>query len=1063
MRFSHFFIDRPIFAIVISVFAIILGALAYVTLPVAQYPDVAPPTIQVTASYPGASAEVLADTVATPLEQEINGVEDMIYMSSQSTADGQLTVTVSFKLGTDLDTAQVLVQNRVAIAEPRLPEEVRRIGVSVRKNSPNLMIVVHLYSPDGSRDGLYITNHAQRVRDQLSRIEGVGAVQMFGAREYAMRVWLDPDRIASLNMTAGEVVAAIRSQNIQVASGILGQQPSGTPGAFEVNLQTLGRLVEPGQFESIVVKRTPDGRVTRLRDVARIELGARDYGTRAYLDDKSAVAMPIFQRPGTNALEAADQVQETMQRMSADFPAGLAYDIIYNPTEYISASIDAVEETLFEALVLVVLVVLLFLQSWRAAITPIIAIPVSLIGTFAVMAAFGFSINTLSLFGLVLAIGIVVDDAIIVVENVTRNIERGLSPKEATRQTMTEVSGALVATSLVLTAVFVPTAFLDGLSGQFYRQFALTIATATVLSTLVSLTLSPALAALLLRPKSTTRPSPLLRPVNAIIGRFNGGLDKLTLGYTGLTRRLVRMSAIILAVYGGLVLLTNEQFKSVPGGFIPEQDQGYLITVIQLPPGASLDRTDALVQATTADLLDIDGVAHAAAFAGFNGATFTNETNTAAIFFTFEGFESRLEKGITANAIHQEAWARMGQYQDAQILVIAPPPVRGIGNSGGFKMMLQDRAGLGPQAMEKAAGDLAIAANQESGLVGVFTLFNTSTPQLYADIDRAKAEMLRVPVTRVFEAMEVYVGSNFVNEFNFLGRTYRVTAQADTDFRKTARDVAALRTRSDDGRMVPLGSVATFRDITGPARVPRYNLFPAAAIQGATLPGVSSGEAIEAMERLAADILPDGIGYEWTELSYQEKNTGDTAALAFILAVVFVFLVLAAQYESWALPLAVILIVPMALLFGIIGVDLRGMDNNILVQIGFVVLVGLAAKNAILIVEFARQAEEEDGKDRFEAAIEAARLRLRPILMTSMAFILGVVPLMLASGAAAEMRAALGTVVFSGMLGVTVMGLLFTPVFYVLTRGPETWLKNRTASGNSKNPNGVSSPAPGGV
>ncbi|MEM6487457.1 MAG: multidrug efflux RND transporter permease subunit [Pseudomonadota bacterium] len=1055
MKLPQFFIDRPIFAIVISAFITIVGALASVTLPVAQYPEVAPPTVQVRAQYPGASAETIAQTVATPLEQQINGVEGMLYLSSQATGDGNLTITVTFELGTDLDAAQVLVQNRVSIAEPRLPEEVRRLGVVTQKASPDLLLVVHMFSPDGSRDDLYITNAAQRVRDQMTRLEGVGDVTIFGARDYAMRVWLDPERIAAIDMTPGEVLAALRAQNAQVASGLLNQQPTPEASAFELSVQTTGRLADPEAFQRVIVKRGDDGRIVRLADIGRVELGAADYTTRAYLDTNSAVAMVINQRPGTNALETAGQVLALMEEVSADFPEGLSYDVIYNPTEFIQASIDAVIATMVEAVILVVAVVLLFLGTWRAAVTPILAIPVSLVGTFAVMAALGYSINNLSLFGLVLAVGIVVDDAIIVVEGIEKHIRAGLGPRDAARKTMSKVTGALIATSLVLAAVFIPTAAVAGISGQFYRQFAVTITAATAISLLVSLTLSPSLAAMLLRPHGQQKPGLLMRPVIWALGKFDRGFERASDGYAWATTRLVRAPAIMLALFAGLMVMTDHQFGKVPAGFIPEQDQGYYITVVQLPPGASLERTDGVIRQATRELLDIDGVEHAAVFAGFNGATFTTESNTGVIFFTTTPFAERAERGVVAEDVLAEARTRMTGIGDAAIFVIAPPPVRGIGTGGGFTMMLQDTGGVGPVALEQAARAMAAEANADPGLVAVFSLYSTGTPRVWAEIDRERAEMLNVPVARIHEALEVYLGSAYVNDFNLFGRTYQVIAQADAPFRETADDVARLRTRSDDGAMVPLGSVATFEDTTGPLRQPRYNLFPAAAVQGQTMPGVSSAEALERMEAIAERVLPAGIGFEWTELSYQEKTTEDTAALVFGFAVLFVFLVLAAQYESWALPAAVILIVPMVLLSAITGVWLAGLDNNILVQIGFVVLVALASKNAILIVEFARQAEDE-GMDRWAAAVSAARTRLRPIVMTSLAFILGVVPLMLATGAGAEMRQSLGTSVFSGMLGVTLFGLLFTPVFYVAVRAVE----DRLSRGGRR---GAAQPGPAGA
>lgn len=1039
MKLAHFFVDRPIFSCVVSILITLLGALSYTALPVSQYPEVAPPTIQVTANYPGASSEVVADTVATPLEQEINGVENMLYMLSQATGDGQLSLTITFELGTDLDAAQVLVQNRVAIAEPRLPESVRRLGVTTRKNSPDLMMVIHIFSPDGSRDGLYLSNYAKtQITDRLARIKGVGEARIFAEREFSMRVWIDPDLAAARGLTAGEIVAALRANNLQVASGVINQLPVPNPGAFELNVQTLGRLIEPEQFANIIIRTDDDGRAVRVRDVARVELGARDYGTIGYLDEDGALPILIFQRPGSNALETAAALKAEISALSDAFPAGVAYDIIYNPTEYIEQSIDAVYMTIFEAVVLVVLVIILFLQNLRVALIPILAIPVSLIGTFAVMAAFGFSLNNLSLFGLVLAIGIVVDDAIVVVENVERYLRRGMSPRDAAHKTIDEVGGALVATSVVLVAVFLPTAFIAGISGRFYEQFAMTIVASTLISTIVSLSLSPALAALLLKPAGETpEPRGVMRvlgwPFRLFASAFNRGFEAFSRVFGTLTGRLLRMVSVVLIVYAGLVGLTWQQFEAAPKGFIPAQDQGYLITVIQLPAGASLARTDEVVQLATKLILDHPATLHTAGFAGFDGATFTNAPNAGAIFFTMKSYEERLANGWTTQRILNEVQGSLFQIKEARIFIVAPPPIRGIGTGGGFKLYVQDRRNRGLLALEQATGQLVGAANGLSETAYAFSLFNNGTPQIFADIDRVKAEMLGVPPDRVFEALEVYLGSAFVNDFNYLGRTFRVTAQADGQFRDSQRDIADLRARSDGGGMVPIGSIATFNEITGPHRVPRYNLYPAASIQGEAAPGVSTGEVIAAMERLAQQTLPDGFSFEWTELALQEKLAGDTAMIAFGLAVVFVFLLLAALYESLMLPLAVILIVPMSLLSAVVGIGFRGIDVNILVQIGFVVLIGLAAKNAILIVEFAKQAEA-DGASIVDAAIDAAKTRLRPILMTSFAFILGVVPLVVATGAGSEMRQALGTAVFSGMLGVTFFGPLMTPAFYVVCR-----------------------------
>jgi hydrophobe/amphiphile efflux-1 (HAE1) family protein len=1036
MNLSHFFIDRPIFAAVLSIFITLIGGIAYFALPVAQFPEIAPPTIVVSASYAGASAETVSNTVATPLEQEINGVENMLYMNSQATGDGNLSLTISFALGTNLDTAQVLVQNRVAIAAPKLPQDVQRSGVTVRKNSPDMLMVIHLNSPDGSRNQLYLSNYATlQIKDVLARLDGVGDVRVFGARDYAMRIWLDPERVAARNLTAGDVVAALRAQNVQVASGVLDQPPVPKQGAFQLNVETLGRLEDPRQFANIVVRTDPDGRVTRIRDIGRVELGAQDYSANGYLDRRQAVPLLIFQRPGSNALATAELILATMKDQARVFPPGVRYDVVYNPTEFIAESVSEVIKTIYEAVILVVIVVILFLQTWRASIIPIVAIPISLIGTFGVLAAFGFSLNNLSLFGLVLAIGIVVDDAIVVVENVERNLRQGMTPREAAHRTMDEVGGALIAIALVLCAVFVPAAFIPGITGQFFRQFAVTIAAATVISCFVSLTLSPALCAMLFKthdPRHKHRP--LARPVHVFFSGFNRLFDLLSRGYGGLTRRLGRAAVIVLVVYLALIGLTGWQFERAPTGFIPQQDQGYLITVIQLPPGASLTRTDAVVRRATEIVLGTPGVVHAVPFAGLDGATFTNASNAGAIFSTLAPFKERSAQGLSANHVLTSLQQRLGVIQEAFIITIVPPPVRGIGNAGGFKMMVQDKRGRGLMALEAATQELVAAANQTPGLVGIFSLFNTRTPKVYADIDRVRAEMLNVSADRVFEALQVYLGSSYVNDFNYLGRTFRVIAQADGPFREDIRDIANLKTRNQQGEMVPIGSIARFRDITGAYRVPRYNLYPAAELQGNTLPGYSTGYALATLERLAAEHLPDGFGFDWTELAYQEKLAGNAGLLIFAGSVVFVFLVLAAQYESWSLPLSVVLIVPMCLLAAVSGLLLRGMDVNILAQVGFVVLVGLAAKNAILIVEFARQAEEA-GASRFDAAVEAARTRLRPILMTSFAFIFGVVPLAIATGAGAEMRQSLGTAVFFGMLGVTAFGLIFTPVFYVVIRG----------------------------
>ena len=1035
MNFSHFFVDRPIFASVISIIIVIVGGICYFALPVAQYPEVTPPTVVVRAQYPGANAQTVADTVATPLEQEINGVEEMLYMSSYSTGDGTMSITITFKLGTDLNQAQVLVQNRVAIATPRLPEEVRRLGVTTLKSSPDLMMVVHMLSPDNSYDQLYVSNYARtRVRDVLLRLDGVGDLIIFGEREYSLRVWLDPDKLSAYGLTAGDVVRSLQEQNVQVSGGALGTQPAPADNAFQLIVTTQGRFESARQFAGVIVKSAEGGRLVRLRDVARVELGARDYVTNSYLSGKPAVALGIFQRPNTNALAAADAIIHTMSELKADFPPGLDYQIVYNPTEFIEESVNEVYKTLFEAAALVALVVLIFLQSWRTALIPIIAIPVSLIGTFAVMAAFGFSLNTLTLFGLVLAIGIVVDDAIVVVENVERNIRQGLTPREAAHRTMDEVGTAIIAISLVLTAVFIPTAFIPGISGRFYQQFAITIAASTVISAFNSLTLSPALAALLLKPHSQDHSrNPIARSGRWLSSRFNAGFDKLSGGYARTVGAVGRGKFIMLAIYAGLLAGTVYISNTVPRGFIPVLDQGYAIVVIQLPDGASLSRTDAVVQRAAKIIQETPGAMDAVAFAGFSGATFTNASNAAAIFVPFLPFEERLEKGISQNMIIGQLFGQLQSIEEAFIIAIPPPPVRGIGNSGGFKIQLQERFDARMERVLAAAYEIMGRASQTPELTGVFTTFSASSPQIYLEIDRAKARMLDVPIPNIFETLQVNLGTAYVNDFNAFGRVYQVRAQADEKFRTEREDILRLKVRSANGALVPLGTLVEIRDVTGPNLVQRYNMYTSVPVQGNAAPGISSAQALDKMEALAHEILPQGTSFEWTELAFQERQTGNLAILIFALSVLFVFLVLAAQYESWSLPLAIILIVPMSILSALLGVAFRGQDNNILTQIGLIVLIGLAAKNAILIVEFARQAESE-GKTPIEAAIEASRLRLRPILMTSFAFIFGVLPLVIATGPGAEMRQALGTAVFFGMLGVTFFGLFLTPVFYVALR-----------------------------
>ncbi|TIX03750.1 MAG: multidrug efflux RND transporter permease subunit, partial [Mesorhizobium sp.] len=990
-------------------------------------------------SYPGADAETVAATVATPIEQEINGVENMLYMSSYSSGDGAMALTITFELGTDLDAAQVLVQNRVAIAEPRLPEEVRRLGVTTAKSSPDLMMVVHMLSPDDSYDQLYVSNYARtRVRDLLLRLDGVGDVIIFGEREYALRIWLDPEKLSAYAMTASDVVEALREQNVQVSGGSIGAPPVSGSSAFQYTVTTQGRFDDARDFRYVIVKNTEDGRLISLEDVARIELGAKDYVTNSYLNGKQAVALGIFQRPGTNALAAAEEIQSTIRDLSADFPKGLAYEIVYNPTEFIAESIIEVYKTIGEAILLVVLVIIVFLQSWRMAIVPIVAIPVSLIGTLAVLYAFGFSLNMLTLFGLVLAVGIVVDDAIVVVENVERNIAAGMRPKRAAHRTMDEVGTAVLAISLVLISVFVPTAFIPGISGQFYLQFAITIAVSTAISAFNSLTLSPALAGVLFKPHHDGQPAG-----NALVGfgrsladGFNRGFDRMANGYAWLVKKLVGSALALIAmllVFAALIYATYHMLQTVPRGFIPTMDQGYAIVVVQLPEGASLSRTDAVVQKASEIIRNTPGVANAVAFAGFSGATFTNASNAGVIFAAFDTFEHRLENGQSAGQIIGTLFGSLQSIEEAFIIALPPPPVRGIGNSGGFKMMLQERNSADMRPVLALAQEIAGKANQTQGLAGVFTTFSASSPQFFLEIDRDKARILNVPIANIFDTLSINLGTAYVNDFNAFGRVYQVRAQADQAFRLERDDILQLKVRSAAGALVPLGTLIEIRDVTGPSLVQRYNMYVSVPLQGNAAPGVSTGDALNAMAKVADETLPQGTSFEWTELALQESQTGNTAILIFGLSVLFVFLALAAQYESWIMPFAIVLIVPLGILAALIGVAFRGLDNNVLVQIGLVVLVGLAAKNAILIVEFARQAQER-GANAVEAAVEAARLRLRPILMTAFAFILGVVPLMIATGPGAEMRQSLGTAVFSGMLGVTIVGLFLTPVFYVALR-----------------------------
>jgi len=1037
MRFSLFFIDRPIFATVLSVVLVIVGGLALFQIPIAQFPDIVPPTVVVTARYPGANPQVLADTVAAPIEQEVNGVENMLYMSAQCAGDGSMTLTITFKLGTDIDKAQVQVQNRVAVAEPRLPEEVRRLGVTTAKRSPDITLVVNLISPQGRYDKLYIDNYAYlQVKDALARLPGVGNVTIFGARDYSMRVWLDPERVAANGLTASDVVDAIREQNVQVAAGVIGQPPMSHGVAFQLTVNAQGRLTDEQQFGDIVIKSGADGQITRVRDVARVELAARDYSMDSKLNGQPNASLGIFQLPGSNSIETSDAVHATMEKLKERFPPGLEYRIVFDTTGFTRDSIRAVLQTLAEAMMLVILVVLIFLQSWRASIIPLLAVPVSLIGTFAAMAAMRFSLNNLSLFGLVLAIGIVVDDAIVVVENVERNIALGLTPRDATRKAMGEVSGAVVAVGLVLSAVFVPTAFISGITGQFYRQFALTIAVSTLISAFNSLTLSPALCALLLQPPQA-RHDWLNRLLEGTLGWFFRGFNQLfarsSAAYSRMVGRLIRVSAATLAGYLGLLALTYLGFQKVPTGFIPTQDKGYVAMIAQLPDAASLERTEVVVDQISRIARDTPGVKATIDLAGLSPISLTASPNAGTIFVILDDFDRRTKSGLSGEAVAAELRRRCSVIQEAFVGVFPPPAVSGLGIIGGFKMQVQDRGGAGLPALQAATVALMNAANQQGLLQGVLTSFRANVPQLQVDVDRIKAKAMRVELSQVFDTLQIYLGSLYVNDLNLFGRTYQVTAQADAPFRREPAGILELKTRNGSGQMVPLGTLVSVRDSVGPDRIVRYNMFPSAELTGSSIAGTSSGQAIAIMEQLAKEKLPPTMGFEWTELTLQEILAGNTAIYIFPLCVLFVFLTLAAQYESWSLPLAIILIVPMCLLSAITGVGWRGLDNNIFTQIGFVVLVGLACKNAILIVEFAKQ-RQDAGLSRADAAIEASRLRLRPILMTSFAFIFGVIPLVLAKGAGAEMRRALGTAVFSGMLGVTFFGIFLTPVFYVVIR-----------------------------
>ena len=1033
MRLAQFFITRPIFAAVLSLLIVIAGGIALVNLPVSEYPSVAPPTVVVRGAYPGANPKVIAETVAGPLEQQLNGLEGMLYMFSQSTSDGRLQLTVTFAVGTDLDNAQVQVQNRVSQALPRLPAEVQRIGVTTEKASPDFIMVVHLLSPDGRYNMLYLSNFAHlRVKDELARITGVGSAQVFGAGEYSMRVWLDPDRLAARQLTATDVVRSIREQNLQVAAGVLGAPPSPSSTTFQLSINAQGRLTTEDEFANIVVRATPDGQITRIRDIGRVELGANQYSLRSLLDNQNAVAIGIFQRPGTNAIQASNDVRATMERLKKSFPAGVDYKIVYDPTIFVRHSIRAVVETLFEAILLVVIVVMIFLQTWRASIIPLVAVPVSLIGTFAVMLLLGFSLNTLSLFGLVLAIGIVVDDAIVVVENVERHIELGQPPLEATRQAMKEVSGPIIAIALVLCAVFIPTAFISGLTGQFYRQFALTIAISTVISAFNSLTLSPALASRLLLPHDAPRDR-VQRVADRLFGwffrLFNRGFARASHAYSSGVARVLRVSAVALIVYLGLVGLTYFGLAKVPRGFVPAQDKSYLVAFAQLPDAATLDRTEAVIRKMSTIARENPGVQSAVAFPGLSINGFVNASNAGIVFVTLKPEEQRKGKDMSAGAIVQALNAKYAGIQEAFVAIFPPPPVQGLGSVGGFKLFVEDRGGSGFEELYAQIQNAMAEGRKRPELAGLFSSFQVSVPQIDANVDRERAKTYGVNLTDVFDTLQVYLGSLYVNDFNRFGRTYQVNVQAESKFRTQPEQIRKLYTRNATGGMVPLGSLVSVKSGYGPEQVMHYNGFPAAEINGAAAPGFSSGQAQGAIAEVLHNKLPSGMSFEWTELAYQEILSGNTMILIFPLCVLLVYVVLAAQYESWSLPLSVILNVPMTILSAIAGVWVTGGDNNVFTQISFLVLSGLACKNAILIVEFAKHREEQ-GDTRVQAILEACRVRLRPVLMTSIAFIMGVLPLVFSSGAGMEIRRAMGVAVFAGMLGVTSFGLFLTPVFF---------------------------------
>ena len=1052
MKLTHFFIEHPRFAIVLNVFIVLAGVATMLSLPIAQYPSIVPPTIKVTTLYPGASADVIARTVATPLEQAINGVEGMEYISSQSTGNGQLIVTIIFKIGSNADTDLLLTQTRVQNTLSRLPEEVQLQGVQVKKTIDDLLLGVHVYSPDGSRSPEYLSNYMVHVRDELARLPGVADFQLFGDRQYAMRIWIDPDKAAAYDISATDILAALRAQNAQVSAGVLNQPPITTKGAYQLNIEALGRLSTPQQFEDVIVKTDSQGRVTRIRDIGRAELGSADYSSLAYADRYPGTPFFVVPTPDANVVELEHAIWKRMAELKKTFPPGVDYIRIYDPATFVSQSIHEVIVTVFIAVLLVVVVVYLFLQNWRATVVPVVAIPVSLIGTFTILTVLGGSINNLSLFGLVLAVGIVVDDAIVVVENVERNMAQGMSPRDAAHETMTEVSTALIAIALTLCAVFVPVAFISGIPGLFFKQFAITIAGSTIISCFVSLTLSPALCAILLKPHDAgclhCEPTGLALLLRPFFNLFNRSFEWLSSKYGAMTSRFVRVTGVIFAIYLVLIGLTGLQMSRMATGFIPQQDIGYLAIVCQLPPGSSLARTDEVVRQVNEITLNTRGSKHTSPVTGLDVTTNTVAPNVGTVFTSLPSLYGEHLDGVNAASMVATLRKKFAGFKGARILVVNPPAVKGLGSAGGFKMMLEDRAELGPEALAAATNRLVATARKDPSFAAVFTLYNTGSPSIYADIDREKAEKVGLSTADVFPTLELYMGSQYVNDFNLLGRTYPVFVQGDQQFRQTPEEIGRLKVRNASGEMVPISTVASFEQRTTPYRVPRYNLYPASEMMGEPAQGISSGAALKRIEELANETLPPGITFEWTDLAYQQAKKGIPTVAIFGASALFVFLVLTAQYESWKIPLAIVLIVPMCLLAATTGLNIRTMPIDILAQIGFVVLLGLAAKNAILIVEFAKQRQDHDGVDAREAAVHSAHVRLRPILMTSFAFIAGVGPLAVAHGAGAEMRQSLGTTVFFGMLGVTIFGLLFTPAFYALVRKGKVTAdrKSRTSS-----------------